>query len=398
MLLRLAHRFLFEPDVRLLLRFARVAGWRNMLAINRFKRDLRAGRAPFPPFLFLSITTQCHLHCRGCWVTPIRPPQHLPADTLENVIRSCEAEGCRFFGLLGGEPLLYPHLLELLERHPDCYFQIFTNGARLTADVACELRRLGNVTPLISIEGRARVSDERRGGRNVFGQALAALEACHDAGLIAGVATSVCQANFAEVVAPEFVTEMIDRGALYLWYYIYRPVGQDPAPELALTAEQIQALRRFLVDIRGRAPIVIVDAYWDHLGRALCPAAVGISHHVSPWGDVEPCPPVQFAMDNIGDGRDLANRLRRSVFLPRFREFARKATRGCVLLDCPQRLNGFLRECQARDSSGRSSAYAELAAMQKRPGHHQPGQEIPEKQWFYRFAKRHWFFGFGAYG
>ena len=27
-----------------------------------------------------------------------------------------------------------------------------------------------------------------------------------------------------------------------------------------------------------------------------------------------------------------------------------------------------------------------------------PGQEIPEKSFFYRFAKKHWFFGFGAYG
>ena len=29
---------------------------------------------------------------------------------------------------------------------------------------------------------------------------------------------------------------------------------------------------------------------------------------------------------------------------------------------------------------------------------HQPGQEIPEKHWMYRLAKKHYFFGFGAYG
>ena len=28
---------------------------------------------------------------------------------------------------------------------------------------------------------------------------------------------------------------------------------------------------------------------------------------------------------------------------------------------------------------------------------HNPGNEIPEKHWLYRFAKKHWFFGFGAY-
>jgi hypothetical protein len=36
--------------------------------------------------------------------------------------------------------------------------------------------------------------------------------------------------------------------------------------------------------------------------------------------------------------------------------------------------------------------------MTCRAGHHLPGQEIPEKHWAYRFAKKHWFFGFGAYG
>ena len=28
---------------------------------------------------------------------------------------------------------------------------------------------------------------------------------------------------------------------------------------------------------------------------------------------------------------------------------------------------------------------------------HDPGNEVPEKHWMYRFAKKHWFFGFGAY-
>jgi MoaA/NifB/PqqE/SkfB family radical SAM enzyme len=37
--------------------------------------------------------------------------------------------------------------------HPDCYFQVFTNGQLITDDIAQQLARLGNVTPLISIEG-----------------------------------------------------------------------------------------------------------------------------------------------------------------------------------------------------------------------------------------------------
>ena len=49
--------------------------------------------------------------------------------------------------------------------HPDCYFQIFTNGQFITDEKAKRLRQLGNVTPLISVEGNEIVSDERRGRR-----------------------------------------------------------------------------------------------------------------------------------------------------------------------------------------------------------------------------------------
>ena len=40
---------------------------------------------------------------------------------------------------------------------------------------------------------------------------------------------------------------------------------------------------------------------------------------------------------------------------------------------------------------------AELEAMQSRPSQYNPGNEVPEKNWVYRFVKKHWFNDFGAY-
>ena len=37
-----------------------------------------------------------------------------------------------FFGIVGGEPFMHPHLLDMLAEHPDCYFQVFTNGQFIT--------------------------------------------------------------------------------------------------------------------------------------------------------------------------------------------------------------------------------------------------------------------------
>jgi MoaA/NifB/PqqE/SkfB family radical SAM enzyme len=260
------------------------------------------------------------------------------------------------------------------------------------------MARLGNITPLISLEGLEEVSDERRGGSKVYERSLAGLEHCRKAKLLTGVATSVCKSNFKDLVTDKFAQDLSRLGAHYLWYYIYRPVGPDPSPALCLSAEEVLTLRQFLVDLRSRAPLIIVDAYWDHEGRALCPAATGISHHIGPGGDIEPCPPVQFSRENVLDHTELSKQIESSRFLESFRQFSSSSTRGCVLMDCPAQLHDFMRQQDARDSSGRGSSFAELLNMQCRPGHHQPGKEIPEKHWAYRFAKKHWFFGFGAYG
>ncbi len=260
------------------------------------------------------------------------------------------------------------------------------------------MRRLGNITPLISIEGLEQVSDERRGGTQVYQRSLEGLECCRRERLLIGVATSICKSNFRDLVSEAFVREMIGRGVHYLWYYIYRPVGAQPSVELCLSADEIAALRRFLVEIRGRVPLIIVDAYWDAEGRALCPAATGISHHIGPWGDIEPCPPIQFARENARDSDDAVRLIERSAFLDLFRRFAASRTRGCVLMDCPGELRDFVAAQRVRDTSGRGTALAELGAMRCRPGHHMPGREIPERHWAYRLAKKYWFFGFGAYG
>lgn len=398
MIFQLTGRLLAETDKRVLVRFLRNGVWKGWRSMRSFQRRSAAGGFS-PAFLFVSLTDRCNLSCRGCWVTAAEPGREWDPAELDRLISAYKTENRTFFfGLLGGEPLLYPHLIDFLGRHRDCYFQLLTNGTLLTDAIAADFRRLGNVTPLISIEGDSEESDRRRGGDRVHARTMAALEACRRSRLIFGVASSLCKRNVRDLASDGFIRRMIECGAHYLWYYIYRPVGPDPAPELALDADEILSLRRFLVEARCRHPIVLIDAYWDAAGRALCPAAVGLSHHIGPGGDIEPCPPLQFSRDSIRSGDSVNVLFRDSVFLPAFRETAASLGGGCILLDDPALLRDLLVRSAARDTSGRGTGLAEIAAMRPRPGHHQPGHEIPEKHWFYRLAKRNAFCGFGTYG
>jgi MoaA/NifB/PqqE/SkfB family radical SAM enzyme len=393
--LQFARRMLTEPDPRLLWKFGYNMGYKGMRSVERFKKRLKQG-VHFPPFLFISIINSCQLRCQGCWVDVSAPQKLLSLEDMNRIINEAKAYGNSFFGLLGGEPFLHPQLMDILAAHPDCYFQIFTNGQLITDEVARELRRLGNATPLISIEGSEVVSDERRGRLNVLNKTMAGLAACKRHRLITGVATSVCQTNI-DLVSEEWLRKLISLGVHYAWFHTYRVVGPVPNPQLALTPEQVLHVRRFVVEMRSRLPIALVDAYWDDKGQALCPMATGVSHHISPYGDIEPCPIIQFARENIRDEGSLYQIMTGSEFLKDFRQTAAKATRGCIVLERPDLVKELVVRHGARDTTQRGTALAEMEALEPRTSQHNPGNEIPEDNWMYRFAKKHWFFGFGAY-
>jgi hypothetical protein len=125
--------------------------------------------------------------------------------------------------------------------------------------------------------------------------------------------------------------------------------------------------------------------------------ATGVSHHISPYGDIEPCPIIQFAKETIHDQPSIYDIMNESAFLRDFRNAAAEATRGCVVLERPDLVKQLVMNHTARDTTQRKTALAELDKLQPRNSQHNPGNEVPEDHWAYRFAKKHWFFGFGAY-
>jgi len=395
MMLQLARRMLTEPDKRLLWKFAYNFGFKGIRSVQLYKKRLKQG-IHFPPFLFISVINSCQLRCQGCWVDVASPRQMIEKDKLNEIITTAKRRGNSYFGILGGEPLMHPHLLDVLAAHPDCYFQIFTNGQLITDEYARELRRVGNATPLISIEGGEVVSDERRGQQGVLSKTIEGLHNAVRHRLIVGVATSVCQTNI-DLVSEPWLRRLIELGVHYAWFHTYRVVGPDPSAELALTPEQVLDVRRFIVKMRARLPIGIVDAYWDDKGEALCPMATGISHHIGPSGAIEPCPIIQFATESINEGPDVYELMTQSAFLDDFRKTSAAATNGCVVLERPDLVKQLVQKHSAVDTTQRGTALAELDRLEPRSSQHLPGSEIPEESWLYRFAKKHWYFGFGAY-
>ena len=397
--LRMARRMLFETNKRLLWKLTWNLGVKGALSVMRHRRRMRQGRF-FPPFLYVSIINSCNLRCQGCWVDVAHKQNTIDLPAMNRLISEAKSQGNTFFGLVGGEPFMHPEILEIIAAHPDCYFQVFTNGHFITDEKARRLFELGNVTPLISVEGNEIISDERRGRAGVYNRTLAGIENCLKHNVMTGVCTSLAKTNIDHLLTEAWVDRLIEMGVLYTWFHVYRPMGPDASTDLCLTPEQQRRARQFVVDMRAKKPIIIIDAYYDGEGKALCPAANGISHHINPWGDIEPCPIVQFSKESIHperDSRSLVEKFESSEFLADFRALAQQTTRGCIVLERPDLLAQLVEKHGAKDSTARGTAMQELRSMIPRTSQYHPGHEIPEKNLYYRLAKKFLFNDFGVY-
>lgn len=376
------HKFLFNM------------GWKGFTGFMKFRSRSKAGKI-FPAFQFISVTSDCNLRCQGCWVET-GAKEYMKLDDIHRIINAGKKQGSFFYGILGGEPLLYKQLPEIFHSHPDSYFQLFTNGTLFTKSIASRLREAGNVTPLISLEGDEIIADVRRGGHSVYNRTIDAIKTSVGEGLITGVAISVCKSNIEMALSDEFVNKMHDLGVLYIWYYIYRPAGSKPNYDLTLNLDEITRLRKFLVEGRTKFPVILIDSYWRANGEPFCPAADGLSHHINPAGYIEPCPVVQLARENIS-AEDLVMNYENSAFLKDFKYEINRKTQGCVLMEDPAWLKSFAEKHEVINSSNRPG-YLDSLIEAPSVVSHGSSPVIPEKSILYRFVKKFAFFGMGAYG
>jgi hypothetical protein len=110
---------------------------------------------------------------------------------------------------------------------------------------------------------------------------------------------------------------------------------------------------------------------------------------------------VQFTKESIHssevDSRSLKEKFLHSGFLRDFRQLAQETTRGCIVLERPDLLKRLVEKHGAKDATVRGTALEELEAMSVRTSQYNPVEQVPEKSWLYRLAKRFWFNDFGVY-
>ena len=326
---------------------------KDMVLNSRYSRVSQGfyqqyGEKP-PSFLTISPSKACNLQCTGCYADSGPTPEKLPWSTVDRIIAEAKTLwGMRMFVISGGEPLSYRSegkgLLDLVEKHPDCFFLMYTNSTLITDSVAERIARAGNLTPAISLEGWRERTDGRRGA-GVYDRILATMDRLHGVGVPFGVSLTATRHNVEEILSDEFVDYFfMEKKALYGWIFQYMPIGRSYTLNLMPTPQQRMWMWHRSWEIMRQKRLFLVD-FWNH--GTLCEGCLSAGgsgdggYLYIDWnGAVSPCVFVPYSPVNISNVYASGGTLQDAWANPFFsdlRKWQRTYKRGNMLNPCPNR-------------------------------------------------------------
>ena len=224
-------------------------------------------------------------------------------------------------------------ILEQVAEVKDMIFPIFTNGTLIGPTNLKFLTEHLNMVPVISLEGTAAGTDERR-GKGVFQRALLSMEMLKREQLFFGTSITVTTANMEQVTSHEFLDQLRGYGCKLVFYVEYVPTEQG-TEHLAIGDEQVVQMETVLEERRAEYDDIIFLSFpGDEKELGGCLASGRGFFHIGPDGSAEPCPFSPFSDSNVAQIG-----LRQALQSPLFRKIRAahalgwEHTGGCTLFE-----------------------------------------------------------------
>jgi MoaA/NifB/PqqE/SkfB family radical SAM enzyme len=279
--------------------FMQTLRWQRKAAKTRQNWDKKGVHVP--PIIVLSVTSQCNLHCQGCYHQALRSESEseMSDERLEKLLDEARELGVSFMVIGGGEPLTRPVILDLAEKYPAIMFLVFTNGLLIDDTVIRKMSENRNIIPLISLEGYQNDTDKRRGS-GVYEQALKAIAKLKAKNIFWGTSLTLTRTNFADVTDENFIEKLVRTGCKLFMLVEYTPVKKG-TEDWVLTSEQKTELLGKRDLFRKKHSAVFVTLPWDEEEIGGCLSSGRGFVHISAEGNVEPCPFVPYSDTNLKD-------------------------------------------------------------------------------------------------
>ena len=287
-------------------------------------RKKLAGQKKFPLVLMLEPLHACNLRCSGCgrireYAETLR--RQMSVDQCLEAVEEC---GAPIVSICGGEPLIYPHLEQLVDailatrRH----IYLCTNGLLLEEKLAC-LRPSTHLFLNVHLDGMEVTHDTIVGREGVFAAAVRGIQAAKKAGFSVCTNTTVYkETNLDEIaVLMEYLTQQGVDGFMISPAYGYEAVRDsdpDSAGQIFMTRTEIhERFRQARALLRGyrliTSPVYLdflcgdrplVCAAWANPTRNVCgwkgPCYLVTDKHYDTYGELLEA----TDWDQLGPGRD----------------------------------------------------------------------------------------------
>jgi MoaA/NifB/PqqE/SkfB family radical SAM enzyme len=279
-----------------------------------------------PHFVVVSPSAQCNLKCKGCYAeSDAKKGPGLDYSLVQRIVDDkLNLWGGHFTVLSGGEPLLWKSqgkgVLDLAEENPEHIFLMYTNGLLIDEKTAIRMKKAGNMTPCLSLEGWEERTDARRGA-GVYKKVLAAMDILRAHGVPFGISVTGDRHNWQEVLADDFVDYFfLENGAVYGFLFQYLPIGRDPDPDRMIHPADRAFMFERTREILREKKVFYVDFWNSSPGCNGCIGAgrAGGYFYIDYNGNLCPCVFMPFSAGKVQDlytaGGDLNQALETPLF------------------------------------------------------------------------------------
>lgn len=335
------------------------------------EKELKNG-LQVPSTLIISITPYCNLNCIGCYAHTagniqqslnLKTNNHfsplLDYEKWKKVLQEARELGIFLYIIAGGEPFLFPELIKLCREFKDQTFTIFTNGTTLTDTDYKLLKYSNNLAIIVSIEGSPEFTEQRRGS-GVYEKAFKTIYRLNKIGVPTGVSSTITRANYSYWINPKNIDNLIEQNIKILFLIEYIPQTPVTPPKikavdhplnspqednlsdysLLLCSEERKEFRKQIIKYRSTKPIFIIHSPGDEEYFGGCISAGRGFAHITPAGDLTPCPVSNIATHNL-----TSSSLREALASPLFKEICKNEqlleTNGlpCALFAHPEEVS-----------------------------------------------------------
>ena len=251
----------------------------------------------------IEFNKSCNFRCLYCYASDNTVHRNeLSREEFFDLINQAGELGARKMIILGGEPMLYPHIMEMIRfiHNRDMEVELFTNGTNITREKAQELYDLGVRVVLKMNTFDEKIQNTLSGRKGAYAQIHEAFKNLKLAGYpsadhFMGISTVICQQNIEEL--PKMWEWLRDQNIAPYFEMITPQGGAKEHNMLEVDSRQVEELFKRISKIDRNK----YGHHWDPK-----PPLVGgeclrhqFSCAVNSEGNVQPCVGVTIPIGNV---------------------------------------------------------------------------------------------------